>query len=208
MAQTAGVGTSRFDPITLEVLWSRLIATVEEAEATLVHTSFSTIVGEADDHAAALLDARGQILAQSPKGMPAFIAILGRTCRAVLEEVPAESLQPGDVIVTNNPWICAGHLHDFNLLQPIFYKGKLVAFAANTAHLTDIGGRVSAESRDLYEEGLQVPTIKLFEGGKPNRTAMAFIRQNSRTPKQIIGDLHAQLAANQLAEKRVIEFLE
>jgi N-methylhydantoinase B len=198
----------RFDPITLEVLWSRLIAIVEEAEATLVRTSYSTTVGEADDHAAALLDRRGRIIAQSPKGMPAFIAILGRTARAVLEQVPRQSLRPGDVIVTNDPWICAGHLHDFNLLQPIFYKGKIVAFAANTAHLSDIGGRVSAEAEDLFEEGLQLPIMKLVERGKPNELAMKFIRLNSRTPKQIIGDLHAQMAANQMAESRIIELLE
>ncbi|MBM3451087.1 MAG: hydantoinase B/oxoprolinase family protein [Armatimonadetes bacterium] len=197
-----------FDPVQLEILWSRLISIVEEAETTLVRTSYSTTVGEADDHAAALLDARGQILAQSPKGMPAFIAILGRTTRAVLEEIPLEHLYPGDVIVTNDPWKCAGHLHDFNLLRPIFHKGRVIGFAANTAHLSDIGGRVSAESVDLYEEGLQLPTLKLYERGRPNELAMAFIRLNSRTPKQIIGDLNAQLAANLIAERRVLEMIE
>jgi N-methylhydantoinase B len=197
-----------FDPVTLEVLWSRLIAIVEEAEATLVRTSYSTTVGEADDHAAAILDRHGRIIAQSPKGMPGFIAILGRTTRAVLEQFPAQTLKPGDVLVTNDPWICAGHLHDFNLLQPIFHKGRLVAFAANTAHLSDIGGRVSAEAEDLFEEGLQLPVLKLVERGKPNELAMKFIQLNSRTPKQIIGDLNAQMSANLTAERRIVEMLE
>jgi len=204
---SAQVGT-RYDPITLEVLWSRLVAIVEEAEATLVRTSYSTTVGEADDHSAAILDARGRILAQSPHGMPGFIAILGNTARAVLKEIPPETLHPGDTIVTNDPWICAGHLHDFNLLRPIFYQGKIVAYTANTAHLSDIGGRMSSETPDLFEEGLQLPVIKLFERGRPNDTAMAFIRKNSRTPKQIIGDLNAQLAANQIADRRIQEMLQ
>jgi N-methylhydantoinase B len=207
MSQTQSLSL-HLDPVTLEVYWSRLIAIVEEAEATLVRTSYSAIVGEADDHSAALLDAEGRIIAQSPKGSPGFIAILGRTARAALERIPRETLEPGDVVVVNDPWLCAGHLHDFNLLQPIFYRGKVVAFAANTAHLSDIGGKVSAEAEDLFEEGLQVPVMKLFRRGKADETAMAFIRQNSRTPKQIIGDLHAQLAANQTTERRVMEMLE
>ncbi|MBM3451088.1 MAG: hydantoinase B/oxoprolinase family protein [Armatimonadetes bacterium] len=196
-----------FDPIQLEILWSRLVSIVEEAETTLVRTSFSSTVGEADDHGAALLDARGQILAQTPSGMPAFIAILGRTTRKMLEYFPAETLRPGDVLITNDPWICAGHLPDINLLRPIFYKDKLVAFAANTAHLSDVGGRGSGESVDLFEEGLRIPPSRLYRAGRPNVDVFNFIRANSRTPVQIIGDLNAQLAANAVADKRIVEMM-
>ncbi|MBI4277063.1 MAG: hydantoinase B/oxoprolinase family protein [Armatimonadetes bacterium] len=199
---------SRFDPVQLEVLWSRLISIVEEAETTLVRTSFSPTVGEAADHAAALLDVKGQILAQTPHGLPAFIAILGRTTRTMLEYFPPETLRPGDVLITNDPWICAGHLPDINLLRPIFFKGKLVAFAANTAHLNDVGGRGSAESVDIFEEGLRIPPSKLFRAGEPNEDLFNIIRANSRTPKLIIGDINAQLAANVIAEKRLVEMME
>lgn len=199
---------SGLDPITLEILWSRLISIVEESETTLVRTSFSPIVGEADDHAAALLDAQGNILAQTPSAMPAFIGILGRTTRTMLEYYPVETLKPGDVLITNDPWICCGHLNDVNLLRPIFHRGKLVAFTANTAHLTDIGGRNSGESVDLFEEGLRILPSKLYDGGVANEEIYKFLRANSRVPVQIIGDLNAQLAATQVAERRLVEMLE
>jgi N-methylhydantoinase B len=197
-----------FDAVQLEVLWSRLVSIVEEAETTLVRMSYSSTVGEADDHGAALLDARGQILAQTPSGMPAFIAILGRTTRTMLRHFPPETLRRGDVLITNDPWICAGHLPDINLLQPIFHRGRLIAFAANTAHLSDVGGRGSAEAVDLFEEGLRIPPSKLYRAGRPNDDLLNIIRANSRTPKQIMGDLHAQLAANASAERRVVEMMD
>ncbi len=200
--------TRSLDAVQLEVLWSRLTSIVEEAETTLVRTSYSSTVGEADDHGAALLDATGRILAQTPSGMPAFIAILGRTARTMLGHFPAETLQPGDVLITNDPWICAGHLSDINLLKPIFHRGRVVAIAANTAHLSDLGGRGSAEAVDLFEEGLRIPPSKLYRAGRPSDDIFNFIRANSRTPKQIIGDLHAQLAANATIEARVLEMLE
>jgi N-methylhydantoinase B len=196
------------DAVQLEVLWSRLTSIVEEAETTLVRTSYSSTVGEADDHGAALLDGQGRILAQTPSGMPAFIAILGRTAKMMLSYFPLETLQPGDVLITNDPWICAGHLPDINLLKPIFYRGRVVAIAANTAHLSDVGGRGSAEAVDLFEEGLRIPPSKLFKAGVSNDDIFNIIRANSRTPKQIIGDLHAQLAANATIEARVVEMLE
>ena len=200
--------TTKMDPVTLEILWSRLISIVEESESTLVRTSFSPIVGEADDHAAALLDVNGNILAQTPSGMPAFIGILGHTTRVLLQHFPPDTLKPNDVLTTNDPWICCGHLNDLNLLRPIFYKGKIVAYTANTAHLTDIGGRNSAESVDLFEEGLRILPSKLYDGGKPNEEIYKFLRANSRVPDQMVGDMNAQLAATEIAERRLVEMLE
>ncbi len=204
----AAAHAPRLDPVTLEVLWNRLVSIVQEAETVLLRTSFSSTVGEANDYAAALLDARGQILTQTPKGTPGFIAILGRMTRRMLEYFPLSTLEPGDVLITNDPWICAGHLPDVNLLTPIFYRGAVVAFAASTAHLNDVGGRGSAQAVDLFEEGLRIPPSKLYRAGAPNRDVLNFIQANSRTPKQIVGDLHAQLAANATADKRLVETLE
>ncbi|MGH2551051.1 MAG: hydantoinase B/oxoprolinase family protein, partial [Thermomicrobiales bacterium] len=198
----------QLDPITLEMLWSRLISIVEESESTLVRTSFSPIVGEADDHSAALLDAKGNLLAQTPSAMPAFIGILDHTARVLLQHYPVETLRPGDVLTTNDPWICCGHLNDLNVLRPIFYKDRVVAFAANTAHLTDIGGRNSAESFDLFEEGLRILPTKLVKGGVPNEEIFKMLHANSRVPDQIIGDINAQLAAAETADNRLTEMLE
>lgn len=205
LAETSGAA---LDPITIEMLWSRLISIVEESESTLVRTSFSPVVGEADDHSAALLDADGNLLAQTPSAMPAFIGILEHTTKVMLEHFPAETLQRGDVLVTNDPWICCGHLNDVNVLRPIFYRDRLVAFAANTAHLTDIGGRNSAEAVDLFEEGLRILPSKLVKAGEENEEIFKFLRANSRIPDQMIGDLHAQLAATETADARLVEMLE
>ncbi|MEZ4624582.1 MAG: hydantoinase B/oxoprolinase family protein [Thermomicrobiales bacterium] len=199
---------TELDPITLEMLWSRLISIVEESESTLVRTSFSPIVGEADDHSAALLDRHGNLLAQTPSAMPAFIGILDHTARVLLQHYPVETFEPGDVITTNDPWICCGHLNDLNVMRPIFYKGKVVAFSANTAHLTDIGGRNSAESFDLFEEGLRILPSKLVKAGEPNEEIFKFLGANSRVPDQIIGDINAQLAAAEIADLRLVEMLE
>jgi N-methylhydantoinase B len=196
------------DPITLEMLWSRLISIVEESESTLVRTSFSPIVGEADDHSAALLDAKGNLLAQTPSAMPAFIGILDHTARVLLQHYPVETLQPGDVLTTNDPWICCGHLNDLNVMRPIFHQGRVVAFSANTAHLTDIGGRNSAEAFDLFEEGLRILPSKLVKGGVPNEEIFKMLHANSRVPDQIIGDINAQLAAAEIADRRMVEMLE
>jgi N-methylhydantoinase B len=206
---TAPTGSATaLDPITLEMLWSRLISIVEEAESTLVHTSFSPIVGEADDHSAALLDRHGGLLAQTPSAMPAFIGILNHTAKVLLEHYPPHTLQPDDVLTTNDPWICCGHLNDLNVLRPIFYKGKIVAYTANTAHLVDIGGRNSAESVDLFEEGLRILPSKLMQAGEPNEEIFKFLKGNSRIPDQMIGDINAQIAATEIAQRRLIEMLD
>ncbi|MEZ4497605.1 MAG: hydantoinase B/oxoprolinase family protein [Thermomicrobiales bacterium] len=200
--------TPGIDPITLEMLWSRLISIVEESESTLVRTSFSPIVGEADDHSAALLDRHGNLLAQTPSAMPAFIGILDHTARVLLEHYPVDTLEPGDVLTTNDPWICCGHLNDLNVMRPIFHRGRVVAFAANTAHLTDIGGRNSAESFDVFEEGLRILPSRLVKAGEPNEEIFKFLRANSRIPDQMIGDINAQIAATITAEHRLIEMLD
>jgi N-methylhydantoinase B len=197
MAETTLTGVAppgALDPIILEILWSRLISIIEEAESTLVRTSFSPIVGEADDHSAALLDGHGHLVAQTPSANPGFIGTLGHTTRTML--------------ITNDPWVCCGHLNDINLIRPIFHRGKLIAYTANTAHMTDIGGRNSAESVDLFEEGLRILPSKLYDAGRRNEEIYKFLRANTRMPIHIVGDLNAQLAATEVAERRLLEMVE
>jgi len=185
------------DPASLQVIWGRLVATVDEAAATLVRTSFSTIVRDSNDYACVITDVAGRSLAQSSLSIPSFIATLPRTVRAVLERYPAESLAPGDVIVTNDPWLGTGHLPDLSMVVPIFRGSRLVAFAATAAHLPDIGGRIRApDARELYEEGLRIPITKLMAAGRVNAQLVELIEANVRVPLQVMGDIWAQTSAN------------
>ena len=197
------------DAIALEILWNRLIAIVDEASAALVRTSFSTIVRESNDFACVLMDAEGRSLAQSSLSIPSFIGTLPVTVRHFLRAFPAASLSPGDVLVTNDPWMGTGHLNDINVAVPVFHRGRLVAIAASTAHAPDIGGRIrSPDNREVFEEGLRIPPVRLFEAGRLNSLVMEFIRHNVRVPDQVEGDLMAQVAADELAGRRLLELLE
>jgi N-methylhydantoinase B len=197
------------DPIALEILWNRLIAIVDEASATLVRTSFSTIVRESNDFACVLLDADGHSLAQSSLSIPSFIGTLPVTVRHFLRAFPPASLRPGDVLVTNDPWIGTGHLNDINIAVPIFHHGHLAAIAASTAHSPDIGGRIrSADNHEVFEEGLRIPMVRLCEEGRPNSLVMEFIRHNVRVPDEVEGDLGAQVVADEMVGRHLRELLE
>lgn len=202
-------GNVTFDPISLEILWNRLVAITDEAAATLIRTSFSTIVRESLDFACVLLDAQGRSLAQCTVAPPSFIGTLPRTVKGLTRTFPPESLQDGDVLITNDPWIGTGHLPDLNMAKPIFHRGRLIAYAATVSHLPDIGGRIrSPDAREVYEEGLQIPPWKLFEAGQQDDKLLRLLRHNVRVPDRVMGDIWSQLAANQLMERRLLELLD
>src|SRR5207244_3049686 len=157
------------DPITLEIMWSRLVTVVDEMWLTVIRTAFSLIISEAQDFACELLDANGETLAHSPRAMPVFNLCLPRTVKALLAKYPPETLRPGDVLVTNDPWLCAGHLFDIAVLSPVFVADRLVGLVGTVGHVSDIGGtRDSLKAREIYEEGLQIPPMKLFRAGEAN----------------------------------------
>ena len=198
-----------FDPISLEIMWNRLTSVADEAAATLLRTSFSTIVKESNDYACVLLDANGSGLANNTASIPSFIATVPRTVREFLKKIPKDQWAPGDVVMTNDPWLASGHLPDITMAMPIFYKDKLVAFAGTIAHSPDIGGSVwSADTRELYEEGIRIPIMKLYDAGKPNEVLMEIIRENVRVPEMVFGDLNAQVTAQTMCRNRLVEFLE
>jgi N-methylhydantoinase B len=129
--------------------------------------------------------------------------------RHFIERFPPQTITPGDILITNDPWLATGHLPDLTVAMPIYHDGELVAFTASTAHLPDIGGRIRGpDSRSIFEEGLQIPPMKLFEGGQPVEALFALLRQNVRVPDQVIGDLMAQVTANELAARRLSALLE
>lgn len=210
-SQTSGAGSADvvFDPIELEILWRRLISIVDEASTAFVRTCFSTLVRDANDFAVVLTDAQGRSLAQSSMSIPSFIGSLPATVKHFLKRFPADTLKPGDVLTTNDPWMGTGHIHDVNTVMPIFFKGRLIAFAAVVSHLPDIGGRLrSNANREIYEEGLQIPMLKLMDGGVVNETLVAMIRQNIRVPEQGLGDIWAQVSACTMMAERLQPLLE
>ncbi len=198
-----------YDPISLEIIWNRLISIVDEAAATLVRTSFSTVLRESNDFACVLLDAKGNSLAQSSSSVPSFIGTLPLSLKRFLEIFPAETLDPGDVIISNDPWICSGHLPDVTIAMPIFRGDRLIAFAGCIGHAPDMGGRVrSGDSTEIYEEGLQIPPTKLIKAGRWNDDLMSVILRNVRVPDMVMGDFRALIAAAEMLARRLVSLME
>lgn len=200
--------TTGLDPLTLEVFWSRLIAIVNEQAAALVRTSFSPPVAEAGDLSACVFDARGNLLAQAVTGTPGHINSMAHCIQYFLAEFPAESIRPGDVWITNDPWKTSGHLLDITIVTPVFYRGRLVAFFGNICHVADIGGHVfSADAHSLYEEGLFIPMTRLFVEGQPNEELFRILLNNIRAPREVTAELYSMSAANEVGAERLREFL-
>lgn len=200
----------KFDPITLAVIWSRLVGIAEECWMTLWRTAFSSIIGDTQDIACELLDANGDSLAHSARSMPAFNLTLPRVAREILKYYRPESdLFDGDAIITNDPWLCAGHLPDLALITPLFRGSKLVGFVGSIAHCSDIGGSWDApKAHEVYEEGLQLPLIKLYDRGHLNDAVVSIIRKNVRNPDQVLGDIHAQVSANRVGLNRLQRLMD
>lgn len=196
------------DPVTLEVVWNRLLSVANEQQDTLIRTAFSTIVRESQDLACGVFDTQGRMIAQSITGTPGHINAMASSMRHFLTAFPSEKLVPGDVLITNDPWMTAGQINDITIATPIFKDGRLVAWFANTCHAADIGGRIlSAEAREVYEEGLRLPIMKLFESGEPNKILLEIIRANVRLPDEVVGDLYAQTACNDAGGRALLEMM-
>lgn len=197
------------DPITLEVLWNRLIAVVNEQATAMMRTSFTTVVRESGDLSAGVFDPRGYMIAQAVTGTPGHINSMATCIHHFLAVYPAETLRPGDVLITNDPQKTSGQLHDFTVISPIFDDNEsLIAYFGSTCHAIDIGGRgLSADARSMYEEGLFVPITKWYDAGRPNEELVKIIRANVREPEQVLGDIHAQVAGNNVGGARLKEFM-
>jgi len=186
------------DAITLSILWARILSIVDEAGSALQRTAFSTVTRESNDFAVVLMDEQGRSIAQSSISVPSFLGVIPILTKALLAGAfPASRWREGDVVMTNDPWLCAGHKPDIGLVSPIFHGGRLIAFIGTIAHSPDMGGTLwGAGARDLYEEGLMVPPMHLYHEGRPNETLFAILEHNVRSPWQTLGDIRAQLAAN------------
>lgn len=197
------------DGITLEIMWNRLIAVMNEIDDAIVRTSFSTIVGESRDFGYILTDERGRSLCQSTFSPPNFCVVLPRTAKVLLERFPVETLQDGDVLATNDPWIGTGHLPDFVMISPVFARGRIVAFIGSIAHVSDVGGHAGdIEALDVFQEGLRLPPARLYRGGEPSAELFDLIAANCRVPELVLGDLHAMIGTHRIGARRLREFLD
>jgi N-methylhydantoinase B len=196
------------EKIQRQIQWNRLIAVVEEQAQIMIRTAFSTTVREAGDLSAGVFDLKGRMLAQAVTGTPGHVNSMMESVGHFLAKFPAETMQPGDHYITNDPWLGTGHLHDLTVVTPAFLDGKIIGLFANTAHVIDVGGLgMGPEGRSVFEEGLYIPIVKCFDRGRPNETFFDFLRVGSRTPVELEGDVYSLCACNDAAAKRLAEML-
>ena len=199
----------RLSRMELEVCWNRLVSIANEQAATMVNAAFSVVLGEMEDLSAGVFDERGVMLAQSVQGAPGHLGSLGIGIKHIVAAFEGEPLAPGDILITNDPWLVSGHKHDITIVIPAFRGDRLIGFAASNCHAVDIGGRIfSATAEAVYEEGLHIPVMKLYQAGVPNQTLFRIIEENVRSPELVLGDLMAQISANQIAVERMAALLE
>lgn len=209
MTKAQAIEKIESDPISLEIMWSRLVTVSEEMWHTVCRTAYSLIISESQDFGCSILDARGETLAHSSRVMPVFNLTLPMVVKATLERYPLETLSPGDVLVSNDPWLCAGHLFDIAVITPIFYGGKIVAVMGTVGHVGDIGGtRNGMKATEVFEEGLQIPPMKLLRAGVENEDLFRIMAENIRDSQQVLGDVRSLIAANETGGRRLTSFME
>ena len=194
--------------ITLGLIWNRLLAIVEEQAQVLMRTAFSTVVREAGDLSAGVFDSRGRMIAQAVTGTPGHVNSMADAVGKFLAVHPVRSLEPGDVLVTNDPWDGTGHLNDFTVVTPVFHDGTCIALFASTSHIADVGGRgFGADARQVFEEGLTIPITWLFRRGVVDATLMRVIRANVRDSVVAEGDLYSLTACNDAGARSLRQLL-
>ena len=163
----------------LQVMWNRLLAVVEEQAQALIRAAFSPIVRECGDISAGIFDVQGRMLAQAVTGTPGHINTMAEAVKTLRARFPVDDMLPGDIYVTNDPWIASGHLNDFLLMMPVFHAGRVIGFTSCTSHLVDLGGLgMGPDGSDIFDEGLRVPPCKLVEAGAVNRLLIDIVKAN------------------------------
>jgi N-methylhydantoinase B/oxoprolinase/acetone carboxylase alpha subunit len=195
--------------IVFQVLWNRLIAVVEEQAQTLVRTAFGTATREAGDLSAGVYNKAGDMIAQAVTGTPGHVNTMAKSVVHVLRKFPLATMLPGDVFITNDPWLGTGHLNDLVVVTPVFRAGSAVALFACTLHVQDIGGvGIPGAARQVYEEGLNIPIMKLVDQGRMNEWLLDIVRANVREPIQVIGDIYSEIACNEIGSRRLLEMMD
>jgi len=209
MTKAEAIEKIESDPIALEIMWSRLVTVSEEMWHTVCRTAYSLIISESQDFGCSILDATGETVAHSNRVMPVFNLTLPMVVKAILARYPVETLEPGDVLVCNDPWLCAGHLFDIAVITPVFRHGKVAAIMGTVGHVGDIGGtRNGMKATEVYEEGLQIPPMKLVKAGVENDDLFRLMAENIRDSQQVLGDVRSLIAANATGARRLSSFME
>ena len=199
----------RIDTVSLGIMWDRLVALTDEIVTSLIRSSFSMIVREGYDLSVVILDTEANVIAQGTYSIPAFTGTAAPTLNHMLGKFPPETLRPGDVIATNDAWMGTGHLFDISVMRPVFRGGRIVGYTMSITHLPDIGGvGYSAAATDIFLEGLRLPICKLVRAGEIDDFILELIRTNSRVPDQTIGDVMANLTANEVGGRQLLEFMD
>ncbi len=192
-----------------QIMWNRLIAVVEEQAQTMIRTAFSTTVREAGDLSAGIFDLHGRMMAQAVTGTPGHVNSMAESVGHFLAKFPAAAMRPGDHYITNDPWLGTGHLHDLTVVTPAFRRGVIVGLFANTAHVIDIGGLgMGPEGRSVFEEGMYIPIVKVFDQGQPNQTLFDILRAGSRLPVELEGDVYSLCACNDAGARRLTAMMD
>ena len=200
------INAFKIDPITTEIIQSSLTAITDEMFATMRKTAVSSIIYEVLDFGVALLDAEGN-LASSGSGIPGFVGMLEPGVKEVLAKFPAEDISAGDIFMTNIPHFGGvSHLNDVVLIMPVIDNGVIVGWLSNKAHWADVGGAfpgsISPDAVDIYQEGLQIPVVRIIDAGVVNQALLDVITMNSRIPDTTSGDFWAGVASMRAGEKR------
>ncbi len=199
---------SALSAIRTQVMWNRLIAVVEEQAQALLRIAFGTITREAGDLSAGVYDRQGNMIAQAMTGTPGHVNTMATAVAHFFKRFPQNSMKPGDVYVTNDPWLGTGHLFDYVMLTPVFLDRKLVAFFASTCHVIDVGGvGMSAKANSSFEEGTLIPHMKMRKEGEINEELMSIVLANSRNPVEVGGDILSLVSANDTGARRLISMM-
>lgn len=206
------MGTTASDPITATVIQASLVAAADEMFAVLKKTAMSPIIYEVLDVGTGITDATGALVS-SGAGIPTFVGVLDKAVKRIIDLHGANTVRDGDLFVTNDPYFGGvTHLSDVVIALPVFHQGTLVAWTASIAHWNDIGGKtpgsMAVDVTEIFQEGLRLPAVKLFENGELLQSVFDIITVNSRLPDFVAGDLWAQVAASRRAEGRVIQLIE
>ena len=189
-----------------QLVWNRLLAIVEEQAQTLMRTAFSAVVREAGDLSAGVFDTTGSMLAQAVTGTPGHVNAMAASVGKFLTRFPLVDLAPGDVLLTNDPWDGTGHLNDFTVVTPVFKDDRAVALFAATSHIADVGGRgFGPDAGEVFEEGLRVPIMKLFDQGELDDSLMRLVTANVRDPVVAEGDLYSLTACNRNGAEQLLK---
>src|SRR5215210_3323678 len=196
----------RLDPVTLSVLASALAGVAEEMGAVLIRGAYSSNIKERRDCSTAIFDERGRMVAQA-EHIPVHLGAMPEAVAAVMRRDP----RPGDVFAINDPYSGGTHLPDITLVSPISYEDDILGFAVTRAHHSDVGGMrpgsMPSDSREVYQEGIIIPPVRLVRGGEYVQDVLDLLLANVRTPAIRRGDLRAQIAANNIAEERICEVI-